>query len=397
MPKRLLFVDGIRGLLALIVVAYHITDSVPAQTLAGFPSLLRALVEWAREGAGDRVAMFSALSGFCLMLPVLFDPNLSLRGGNLSFLKRRGQRILPAYYAALALAVAVQYGTLRHGGATNAVFAYTCAPEKILSHVLLIHNVWRDHIFALIGPTWSLAVEAQLYVLFSLVLVPVWRHCGGVDRPLRAAAGVIGVAAVVILAALWLLSPGGDLGANKYTSNPWLAASFVIGMLGATVVHRAFSASAQTPLRWGQAALVVLVALASLYLTPNPSFGLRYILAGLLCTLLLGMCVPAATPASAPIRWLRGALESRGLQWVGACSYSIYLTHSLVLTRTQALALKFLPASMLPLVWAIEMGVAVGFGYVFYRIIEKPLSFGPSKKPAPQPAAAPVMAIPKAA
>lgn len=294
MPKRLLFVDGIRGLLALIVVAYHITDSVSAQTLATFPALLRALVEWAREGAGDRVAMFSALSGFCLMMPVLADPSLSVRGGVLAFLVRRGQRILPAYYVTLALAVALQYLTLRNGGNAQEVFQYTCAPSKILTHVLLVHNLWRDHIFALVGPTWNLAVEWQLYFIFCLVLVPLWRRCGGVERPLRAAAAVVGFTGLLIVGALWLLSPNGVLGENKYSSNPWLAAPFVIGMLGATVAHRKFSRNAQTPLPWSRAALVVLVALLSLYATPRPSFGLRYTLAGLLCTLLLGLCIPAA-------------------------------------------------------------------------------------------------------
>ena len=96
---RLAFLDGLRGLSALYVTVFHI--GLPA----GLPPPLIFALGWSRFGHSV-VGIFIVLSGYSLMLPVARSKNGQFRGGVWNYLKRRAFRILPPYYAALALSIA---------------------------------------------------------------------------------------------------------------------------------------------------------------------------------------------------------------------------------------------------------------------------------------------------
>src|SRR5437660_75394 len=98
---RLDFLDGIRGLAALYVALFHV--SYARQSL---PEPARHLTDWLQFGH-YAVGVFIVLSGYCLMLPVARSADGRLRGGVGSYLRRRAWRILPPYYAALVLALAL--------------------------------------------------------------------------------------------------------------------------------------------------------------------------------------------------------------------------------------------------------------------------------------------------
>lgn len=373
-PRKLLFVDGMRGLLALIVVVYHITERSDPVQMQALPSGVRMLVEWVRAASGDRVAMFSALSGFCLMLPILSDPNHAIRGGALEFLRRRCQRILPAYYATLALAVVLVSRAYLQGEVTRAQWWEHCAPSKVLSHALLVHNFWEDHIGALVWPVWNLAVEGQLYLLFCFVLVPLWRRCGALARPTLPTVAVLAVAVLVGCLSLCLPAPDGTTARSLRSACPWLALPFATGMVGAAQVVRLRETCGRRPVGWGRAALMVGASIVALRLVGEPPPALTYLLSGVLGTLLLGLC---ATWSGTGLRtWVLQALETPGLLWLGTCSYSVYLTHALVLPRAGALAHRIVPQAPLPAVWLAELVAAIAFGYLFYRLVEKPCADG---------------------
>ena len=96
----------LRGLAALWVFLLHIhgywLDNVRPPTLTADGLLVRVM---GFGGAG--VDIFIVLSGFCLTLPLL-------RGGSMRsldarrFFRRRAYRLLPAYYAAVVLVMALE-------------------------------------------------------------------------------------------------------------------------------------------------------------------------------------------------------------------------------------------------------------------------------------------------
>jgi peptidoglycan/LPS O-acetylase OafA/YrhL len=101
--------DGVRGLAALYVALFHALgytgyiDTLRTQTLSIPMALLAAVLDYGTYA----VPVFIVLSGFCLMLPLAQRETLHIPGGIGSFLSRRAWRILPAYYAALLLNLAL--------------------------------------------------------------------------------------------------------------------------------------------------------------------------------------------------------------------------------------------------------------------------------------------------
>ena len=128
------------------------------------------------------VAVFIVLSGYCLMLPVARSRRGELRGGTMEYLKRRARRILPPYYVALVLtSVIVLVGRIRahspllaHPISADQVFA----PINLLLHVTLLHNLSSLWCQTIDPPMWSVAPEWQIYFLFPLILLPLWRRFG---------------------------------------------------------------------------------------------------------------------------------------------------------------------------------------------------------------------------
>ncbi|RUT01541.1 hypothetical protein DSM106972_066380 [Dulcicalothrix desertica PCC 7102] len=97
-PQRLHlhYLDGLRGIAALYVVAVHIEPS----TREALPAFWLIFEKTLRYGAFS-VVIFLVLSGYVLMLPVVKSQHGLISGGFLKYIKRRARRILPPYYAAL--------------------------------------------------------------------------------------------------------------------------------------------------------------------------------------------------------------------------------------------------------------------------------------------------------
>ena len=101
--QRIAGLDGIRGLAALFVVVNHVF----LRAFPGYP--VDHAPFWAAWFIYGRfaVVVFIALSGFSLALsPARNGWRLD---GILNFARRRAQRILPAYWAALAFSLAVAW------------------------------------------------------------------------------------------------------------------------------------------------------------------------------------------------------------------------------------------------------------------------------------------------
>src|SRR3954471_969024 len=158
---RLAGLDGVRGLAALFVVIHHVF----LRAFPGYP--VDRAPFWAGWFIYGRFAIvvFIVLSGFSLALsPARHGWRLD---GLSRFAYRRARRILPAYWAALAFSLAVAWLVVPPPGQG------VPGTKSIVVNGLLVQNI-----IGAPSPNrsfWSMAVEAQLSVVFPLLLLMVRR------------------------------------------------------------------------------------------------------------------------------------------------------------------------------------------------------------------------------
>jgi peptidoglycan/LPS O-acetylase OafA/YrhL len=341
--QRLAGLDGVRGLAALFVVVNHVFE----RAFPGYP--VDRAPFWAAWFIYGRfaVVVFIVLSGFSLALA---PARHGWRLGELArFAHRRARRIVPPYWAALAFALAVAWLVARPPGEG------VPGAKSVLVNGLLVQN--------LVGaPTpnrsfWSIAVEAQLYVVFPLLLLMV-RRWGAVAM----------VAAVtVVVVAVGILGPR----AFVIQSPPDLAALFALGVVTAGVVA---PGSARRSWPWARLALAAAVpVLATIWWlgsvrTLNHLLWVDLALGPAVACLLAGL----ATGRPAPLLRL---LAARPIRRLGLSSYSLYLTHGpiVVVVYEKLVAGRVpqgVPAFLVSL--AVTLPLAIAFARVFAAVFETP-------------------------
>lgn len=349
--------DGIRGLAALFVVVNHVF----LRAFPGYP--VDRAPFWAAWFIYGRfaVVVFIVLSGFSLALaPARRGWRL---GGGARYAHRRALRILPPFYAALAFSLAVAWlGAPPPGqGAPDA--------KSVLVNGLLVQNLFGapspDRSF------WSIAVEAQLYVVFPLLLLTVRRH----------GAAAMLAAVTLVAAAVGVLAPDVPrLDVFVIQSAPDLAALFALGIVTAGIV--ASDARAAWPWPWlalaGAAPVVALIGRLGSVWTLDHLFWVDLVLGPAVA------CLLAALAGGRPARLLR-VLETRPVRALGASSYSLYLTHGpIVVVVFETLVARRVapgvPAFLVTL--AIALPLTVAFAWVFAAAFETPFRRAPGPRPA---------------
>ena len=110
------------------------------------------------------------------MLPVARSADGALRRRvESSIFRRRAWRILPPYYATLVCLAALI--ALIPGLPWELSFA-AWTPGVIASHLFLLHNLRSSWTGKIDPPMWSVATEWQIYFVFALFLLPLWRRFG---------------------------------------------------------------------------------------------------------------------------------------------------------------------------------------------------------------------------
>jgi peptidoglycan/LPS O-acetylase OafA/YrhL len=345
---RLAGLDGLRGLAALYVVVYHIF----LRAFPGYP--VDRAPFWAGWFAYGRfaVVVFIVLSGFSLALsPAREGWKLD---GLASFARRRARRILPAYWAALAFSLAVAWLIVPQPGQglPNA--------KSVIVNGLLVQN--------LVGAPspnrsfWSLAVEAQLYVLFPLLLLLVRRW------------GAIAMVATVTLlvAALGIVGPHvSHVDTFVIHSPPDLAALFAVGILAAGIVQ-AGNTRRSWPWHWlalaAAAPVVAAIWWQGTAWTNDHLLWVDLALGPAVACLLAGL-------ASGRPTWLLRLLDARPMRKLGASSYSLYLIHApiVVVVYEKIVAGRVgqgVPAFLVSI--ALVLPLTVVFARLFARFFETP-------------------------
>lgn len=379
------YLEGIRGLAALYVVLFHVVNQIRLQPAWAEVALPVVYATRALLFGHFAVAVFITLSGYCLMLPVVRSRDGHLRGGFFEYLRRRSRRLLPPYYAALvlsllliaAIAVLEQYTELVWQGLPH--FPRQVSQASLLAHLVLLHNLSPEWSHTINAPMWSLAIEWQIYFIFPLLLLPVWRR--------------FGIVAAVVLAFGIGFGPHFLLDGYLDWASPWYLGLFALGMAGAVVGY------SNEPrvlywrgwIGWGtlSAALCALcLGVGSLFaLRPDWGNGQLWIvfdpLVGITTTCLLvycSGCLSGTDTKSLPpvVRFL----ESPWAVALGRFSYSLYLTHILVITVVHQFLIHMGFATTQRLLLLLTVGVllSVLFGYVFFLVFEQPLITGQPRR-----------------
>ncbi len=93
--RHLKYLEGLRGLAAIVVTLQHIYfHTLWGTNLTGWQANLVIALGWLFPGRAA-VAVFIVLSGYLLMRPVVREGTGKIPGGTWSYIRRRAKRILP--------------------------------------------------------------------------------------------------------------------------------------------------------------------------------------------------------------------------------------------------------------------------------------------------------------
>lgn len=289
--------DGLRGVAILAVLATHIAFLDDGSS------------RFALRGGYLGVDVFIVLSSFLIGTVLL----RSLARGRLdgaAFAGRRLRRLWPALLVFLVVEtpIALAFGETLSRQATQVVMALTFTFN------------WQWTLgdvppFALVH-LWSLAVEAQFYVLLAVGLVLARRHL----HRARLVVVVLVLAALLVALWRWWLAQRGVPEAELYVRTDTRADSMLLGLAAAVAWrHRLVP----------ERVLVVLAAVAGGFL------GLCFLVVPVGAAWLYrgGFTLVAAAAAIVVVAvatggtWAARIAGARWLRWVGARSYSLYLWH----------------------------------------------------------------------
>jgi peptidoglycan/LPS O-acetylase OafA/YrhL len=348
--QRVAGLDGLRGLAALFVVVNHVF----LRAFPGYP--VDHAPFWAAWFIYGRfaVVVFIVLSGFSLAL------SPARHGWRLDrvsrFARRRARRILPPYWAALAFSLAVAWLVVPPPG-----------PGVPDAKSVLVNGLLVQNLVGAPSPNrsfWSMAVEAQLYVVFPLLLVMV-RRWGGT---------VMVVAVTLVVATVGILGPHiPRLDVFVIQSPPDLAALFAIGVASAGIVG---ASSARRSWPWAGLALAAAAPVLATISWQGSVWTLDHLF---WADLALGpaiACLLAALATGHPAPLLR-LLDARPIRHLGRSSYSLYLTHGPIVvvvyeTIVADRVRQGVPAFVVSLALAVPLTIV--FARVFASVFEMPSS-----------------------
>jgi exopolysaccharide production protein ExoZ len=364
LPKTFYTVQYMRGLGALIVVLYHSASQLQRYQ----PSLV-----WPEWGA-VAIDAFFVISGFVMWHMTAMKPI-----GFGEYWRKRIARSIPIYWAVTAFVVAIML----------------IAPELLSTsrfdamHVLAsfflipaLHPVLTTQFAPVVIPGWTFEYEIAFYALLSVCLFV----------PLRFRAASL-ILPIVALAALPAFVTSHSIYFEFYTQP--LIVQFASGVFLGWLVWKGAKLGAKA----GIAMLIAGIAIVPLLPEPShvvPEIGAyHYMLARTLWYI-----VPAFAIVGGAVFY---ELAAGHTPWkiptlIGNASYSIYLTHPLVLpVATKAWHMAGLAASPSwnPGFLAITMAASVLLGLGCHLWVEMPLvhlanRLSSAKKRAPEPALRPV-------
>lgn len=324
-------INGLRAWAVIAVILYHFR-------VDGF------------GGGFVGVDIFFVISGF-LMTQIIVQGALTDNFRLWNFYKARARRIIPALAVLCAVVLALTWFLL-------APDDYKKLSSHVMSSLLFISNIrynreagyfdaesyekWLLH-------TWSLSVEWQFYLLFPLFLILVRKFSK------NSAGLLVAVAAGFLLSCAWSLINTADKPTESFYLLPTRAWEMLTGGLVFFFSrYGAIPAQFSRWIEWLGFALIVVSILGFSAQTPWPGSAALLPVSGAALVLMSGGCT----------RWLTTHPIA---QWLGNCSYSLYLWHWPIVVLLVYLG------------WLGRADMLIGgllatflLGWLSYRFVEEP-------------------------
>jgi peptidoglycan/LPS O-acetylase OafA/YrhL len=303
--NRFTFVDALRGVAAFSVVLYHGVGHVP-----DLPVGILA--------HGDLgVAVFFVLSGF-VIAHSLRDQTMTL-GGMGRFMLRRSIRLDPPYWVAIAIAV---LATRAKGGDVDGA-------------QVAAHFIYAQDLLGLgdLNPVfWTLCLEVQFYLIFSLLLLLP-------GRPFVAA---------FVVSLIWPLGLASNAPSGLFV-HLWYG--FLLGVLS----YWTWRDIKLLPMFAAYAGVIAVAGIV------------RSDLFGLTCVVTASLLIAAQSSISTLFNW-------RWLQFLGTISYSLYLIHNPVIGVVFRIGEVVTSKSAVSeaVIWVVSIVACIVVATVLWIAIERP-------------------------
>lgn len=277
--------DGLRGVAAILVVAYHIGARLHREPVAG---------------GYLAVDFFFILSGF--VLARAYDARLAAGLAPLRFVEMRIVRLYPLFAVGLLLGLI----------AALAKIAVAAHPALTLPHVardfgieaLMLPSPFGMELFNLNSPAWSLLCELLINIAYAFILYRL-------DRRLLVVLASIGAVAMVA-GALTV----GDLNLGwRWQSAAFGPARVTFGFITGMLIARSRASRRVTPLAFAAAAVLVVALVVPVTAGARPWLDLAFAL--VVAPLLIRFGAAHEVPAAAHA-WFA---------WLGDISYPLYAIH----------------------------------------------------------------------
>jgi peptidoglycan/LPS O-acetylase OafA/YrhL len=291
-PQKIESLESIRGIAALLVVFYH------------FPKWHPFLQAHIVTSGYLMVELFFVLSGFVIFKA--YAQKLATARDLARFQFLRFGRLYPVHIifllAFLLIEVAKYLVQARVGldSTTRTPFEENNF-EAFVENIFLVQSVLPGRPLTFNYPSWSISVEFYTYLIFGLITLSF--------RQLK-----LYVFGVLALAALVMLAVHSTFGFENLMR---CFAGFFIGCLTASFVR---NSKTRFP-RWASlVAVAAIVLFLELKTTKEFDVVIYFLTAALIASLVL-----------APKGIVNGILHHRVLTWLGAISYSVYMSHLVII------------------------------------------------------------------
>lgn len=332
--------DGIRAISILMVLYGHLSGT------RDFPlSSLQSYGRWFGDVAHLGVLVFFVISGFLITSLLVEEREQTGTISLKRFYLRRFLRILPAFYAFIAVvAIATLLGV---GHLTGRDFVYALTFAFNYSP----HHPWQ------LGHLWSLSIEEQFYLLWPLTLVALRQR-----RALVVAAAAVFASALLraVFRAWALDAVDPPLFTTRMTTFPgmcdYLAAGCTLALLRPWLLTRPWYLRL-TASRW-----LVLTVPIILLLNRVGSYPVVIALGTPVTNVCLALLIESSTRHA-------GSLAGRLLNWkpvvfLGTLSYSLYLWQQIFIDRGSGAWVNAFPQNVL---------LALLFALASWFLVERPL------------------------
>jgi len=335
--RRVLELDGLRGLAALAVLVAHLFGE-PEHGIQGLS------LGWLG------VSVFFALSGYLIGGIILDD--IGKASFFRTFFARRAARILPIYFVVVILSLTAAGLTAGTSWADRPL--HPVAYFTFTSNIVISLGAEGGHWLL---PTWTVAVEEQFYLLLPLLILLTPR------KYLLPTLAALCASSVIYRA---LMVPSNVEAASMLL--PGRADTLLYGVIAALLQRSAAIGQHLNALR-----CVALAALAALVVTlASGSYSLTVVFSPALVGIATSSLILLAAAGSPDLRSTRAPI----LTWFGAISYGLYLVHQPINGLAHGLLLNDRPDVQTVAQIAVTVGAAgasIAVAWASWRWFEGPI------------------------